>query len=272
MSKKIFDDPAQQLFKPRGRILFLKYFFLVFFIILGVRFWYLQVVQHDYYVKQAENNRVRDIPIPAPRGAILDREGKILVDSSPSYVVVLYQEDMPNRDQTLDVLANKLGADPDSVLKQMAMPGARSRPIAVKNNATPADRAWVEAHEYEHPELKVELQPQRVYPHGEVLAHVLGYIGEIDEDELREPEHAYCKPGDLIGKFGIERTYNKMLMGKEGSKRVVVDSRGRVIEELGIIEPVPGQDIITTIDLDMQMTAEEALTASGLNGTVVIND
>src|SRR6185436_4535497 len=102
MSKKIFDDPAQQLFKPRGRLLFLKYFFVVFFIVLAVRFWSLQVVQHDHYIKAAENNRVRDIPIPAPRGSILDREGRLLVDSSPTYTVVLYQEDMVNREETIN--------------------------------------------------------------------------------------------------------------------------------------------------------------------------
>ena len=119
MSKKIFDDPAQQLFKPRGRILFFKYFVLVFFIIIGVRFWFLQIVRHDHYMKQAENNRVRDIPIPAPRGSILDREGRVLVDSSPSYAVVLYQEDMVNREETINLLVNKLSVDPESLLKQM---------------------------------------------------------------------------------------------------------------------------------------------------------
>src|SRR5438477_11160329 len=133
MSKKIFDDPAQQLFKPRGRILFLKYFVLVFFIIIGVRFWYLQVVQHEHFVKQAENNRVRDIPIPAPRGAILDREGRILVDSSPSYAILLYQEDMVNREESINILVNKLGADPESLLKQMESPGSRSRPILAQS-------------------------------------------------------------------------------------------------------------------------------------------
>ncbi|MEW6730733.1 MAG: penicillin-binding protein 2 [Acidobacteriota bacterium] len=272
MSKKIFDDPAQQLFKPRGRILFLKYFVLFFFVILGVRLWYLQVIQHQHYVKQAENNRVRDIPIPAPRGTILDREGRVLVDSRPSYAIMLYQEDMVNREESINILVNKLGTDPEALLKQMEMPGPRSRPIMVKTNATPSDRAWIEAHEFEHPELKVELQPQRKYPHGEVLAHVLGYVSEIDEDELREPEYDYCNSGDIIGKAGIERTYNKMLMGKEGSRRVVVDSRGRVIQELGVIPPIPGQDLVTTIDLDIQMTAEQALTGTGLNGTIVITD
>src|SRR5215470_12464913 len=132
MSKKIFDDPAQQLFKPRSRLLFLRYFMLLFFVILAVRFWNLQVIQHEHYLKAAENNRVRDIPIPAPRGAILDREGRILVDSSPSYAIMLYQEDMVNKEETTSILVNKLGADPESIYKQMETPGSRSRPILVK--------------------------------------------------------------------------------------------------------------------------------------------
>jgi penicillin-binding protein 2 len=271
--KRVLDDPAQQLFKPRERILFIKYFCLIFFIILGVRFWFLQVVNHDYYVKQAENNRIRDIPVPAPRGAILDREGRILVDSRPTYTIVLYQEYMANREDTLNIIVDRLAVDSrEALLRQMAAPGSRSRPIVIKTNATPADRAWVEAHEYEHPEFKIELQPQRVYPHGEILAHALGYIGEISDEQLRDPEYDYCKPGDTVGQAGLERQYNKLLMGKEGSQRVLVDSHGRIIEQLEEIPPVPGQDIVTTIDFDLQKVAEEQLTATGLYGTVVVND
>ncbi len=272
MSKKVFDDPAQQFFKPRGRILFLKYFVAAFLIILGVRFWYLQIVQHEHYVKQAENNRIRDIPIPAPRGSILDREGRILVDSRPSYALMLYQEYIENREETIIILVNKFGVDRAWLMRQLEAPGSKARPVVVKNNVTPADRAWVEAHELEHPELKIELQPQRRYPHKEVLAHVLGYVGEISEDQLREPDFDYCKPGDIVGQAGLEKSYNRMLMGKEGSRRVVVDSRGRLIQELEVIPAIPGQDIVTTIDLDIQMVGEKALADTGLYGSVIVND
>lgn len=271
MSKKIFDDPTQQLFKPRGRILFFKYFMLLFFIILGVRFWFLQVVQHDHYLRAAENNRIRDIPIPAPRGTILDREGRILVDSRPTYTLKLYQEDMQNREETLKVLA-RFDVEAETVIKQMNIPGSRSRPVPVKINATVADRAWVVAHHYEHPELKIEVDPQRVYPLGEVLAHALGYTGQITEDQLREPIYNYCHPGDVIGQAGLEQTYDKILRGAEGSRRVLVDSRGEIIEELESIPAIPGRDLVTTIDLDIQKVAEAQLTESGFLGTVVIND
>lgn len=270
--KKIFDDPTQQLFKPRGRILFFKYFVLLFFIIIGVRFWFLQVVNHEHYVKAAENNRVREIPIPAPRGTILDREGKILVDSTPTYSIMLYQEDMVDKETTIEILTKRFALDRNYVVRMMNAPGSRTRPVAIKTNATISDRAWIESHEFEHPELKIELQPQRRYPLGEVLSHVVGYVGEITEEQLRDPTYEYCRPGDTIGQAGIEQSYNKILMGKEGYRRVLVDSRGRVLQQLEEIPPVAGQDIITTIDLDIQMVAEEGLKATGHYGTVVIND
>ena len=270
--KKIFDDPTQQLFKPRGRILFFKYLVLLFFIIIGVRFWFLQVVNHEHYVKAAENNRVREIPIPAPRGTILDREGKILVDSTPTYSIMLYQEDMVDKETTVEILTKRFALDRNYVVRMMNAPGSRTRPVAVKTNATISDRAWIESHEFEHPELKIELQPQRRYPLGEVLSHVVGYVGEITEEQLRDPTYEYCRPGDTIGQAGIEQSYNKILKGKEGYRRVLVDSRGRVLQQLEEIPPVPGQDIITTIDLDIQMVAEEGLAATGHYGTVVIND
>ncbi|MBK7994175.1 MAG: penicillin-binding protein 2 [Blastocatellia bacterium] len=270
--KKIFDDPTQQLFKPRGRILFFKYFVLLLFIVIGVRFWFLQVVNHEHYVKAAENNRIREIPIPAPRGTILDREGKILVDSTPTYSIMLYQEDMVDKETTIEILTKRFALDRNYVVKMMNAPGSRTRPVAVKTNATVSDRAWIESHEFEHPELKIELQPQRRYPLGEVLSHVVGYVGQIAEEQLRDPAYEYCRPGDIIGQAGIEQSYNKILMGKEGYRRVLVDSRGRVLQQLEEIPPVPGQDIITTIDLDIQMVAEEGLKATGHYGTVVIND
>ncbi|MCS6885173.1 MAG: penicillin-binding protein 2 [Acidobacteriota bacterium] len=270
--KKVFDDPAQLFFKPRGRILFLKYFIVAFIIIIGVRFWYLQIVQHEHYLKQAENNRIRDIPIPAPRGSILDREGRILVDSRPSYSLMLYLEYAQNIEETTSILINKFGIDQDWLNRQLQAATSRSRPITVKNNITAADRAWIEAHELEHPEFKVELHPQRRYPHKEVLAHVLGYVGEISEEQLRSPEFDYCKPGDIVGQAGLEKTYNRILMGKEGSRRVIVDSRGRWIQELEVIPAIPGQDIVTTIDLDIQLAAEKALSDTGHYGSVMVND
>src|SRR5262249_39213743 len=127
--------------------------------------------------------------------------------------------------------------------------------MVLKENATIQDITWVEAHTLEYPELRVELQPQRFYPLGTVLAHVLGYVGEISPTQLESPEYKDkgFRPGDIIGKGGLEQYYDEFLRGKPGYRKVIVDSRGRVQTELETVQPQAGQDLVTTIDLDLQM-------------------
>jgi penicillin-binding protein 2 len=250
---------------------------LVVFVVLGVRFWGLQVVNHESYAIQAERNRTRDIPIPAPRGNILDRNKKILVDSRPTFSLKVNREDLKKHElkELLDILHEHLGVDPDYAAQQINDPLApKSRPVTIKPNLTDSDRAWVEAHELEYPELYVDLEPQRIYPLGPVLAHVLGYVGQISPGQLNAklPEFAGASSGDIVGQSGIERSHNQLLMGREGTRRVIVDSAGRFVDELERIEPVPGQDLITTIDLDLQQLAEEQLAATKLKGTIVLLD
>jgi penicillin-binding protein 2 len=260
-----------------ARLSTIQYVALAIFLVLGVRFWVLQVVHHDSYEKAATENRIRHIPIPAARGNILDRDGRILVDSRPAFNLIVNREDLKkqNLDELLGILRENLGIDPEWAKGQINDPLApKSRPVVVKQNLTEADRAWVEAHEFEHPELHVELQPQRVYPLGPVLGHVLGYVGEISASQLEAelPEFSGAKSGDVVGQAGIERSHNQTLMGQEGSRVVVVDSRGRFVEEVERIEPIPGQDLVTTIDLDLQNVAEQYLAATKLNGTAVAMD
>jgi penicillin-binding protein 2 len=130
--------------------------------------------------------------------------------------------------------------------------------------ASESDLAWVEAHEYEYPMIRAEAAPQRVYNHGQLAAHALGYVGEVSPEELKKPNGEFSKEkgyrlGDIIGKFGIERKYNDILMGKDGERHVLVDSRGRIQPgaEIELIEPIPGRDLYTTLDLDIQKVAEE---------------
>jgi penicillin-binding protein 2 len=247
--------------------------------LLAVRFWMIQVVEHDLYLAESERNRIRDIPIPAPRGNILDRNGRILVDSRPSFSLKVHREDLRGHDldALLGTLQASLGVDPGYAKQQLNDPTApKSRPITVKQNLTEGDRAWVEAHELEYPELHVEPEPQRSYPLGKTLAHVLGYVAQISPDQLHAepaiPEFEGARSGDVVGQAGIERSHNQLLMGREGSQRVVVDSAGRTVEVLERIEPIPGQDLYTTIDLDLQTIAEEQLAATGLKGAVVVED
>ena len=147
--------------------------------------------------------------------------------------------------------------------------------MVLKENVDMHDITWVESHSLEFPELRVELQPQRFYPLGTTLAHVLGYVGEISPKQLEDPEYQEkgFRPGDIIGKGGIEQYYDEYLRGRPGYRKVLVDSRGRVQSELEVVQPQSGQDMITTIDLDLQLEAEKRLADSPTKrGTITAMD
>jgi penicillin-binding protein 2 len=246
--------------------------------ILGVRLYYLQLVKGDYYAEKAENQRVRLIPIPAPRGAILDRDGKILVDSRMTFNITLANEPLKKIDITERVGDYALGLSLGRQFLVERINFIKKQPefetMVLKENATMQDIVWVESHSLEYPELRVEQQPQRVYPLGKVLAHVLGYVGEISPKQLEKEEFkGKFRPGDVIGKGGLEQYYDEFLRGRDGYRKVIVDSRGRVQSEIEVVPPQAGQDLITTIDLDLQMVAEEKLAATPTKrGTIIAMD
>jgi penicillin-binding protein 2 len=257
------------------RLHMIQYLILAIFVALGIRFYVLQVSRHDDYVARAENNRIREIPILAPRGNILDRNGIVLVDNTPAFNVVVMPEDITNKVETIRTLVENLGVDRDEIVTHLNDPlRPKSLPILVKQNASDADRAWVSAHELEHPEITVEPQPQRQYRFRKTAAHMLGYIGEISPQQLELPRYqeAGYKSGDIIGKGGIEAVYDKLLRGMDGKRRVMVDSKGRFVAELERVEPVKGQDIITTIDLDIQRVAETQFEEKHATGAAIALD
>ena len=247
--------------------------------LLGARLYYLQIVKGEYYSERAENQRIRLIPIPAPRGAIFDRNGKILVDSRPTYNVTLANEPIKKIDVTerIDDYAMGLNLEAEFVKERLAyikkQPGFET--MVLKESATIQDITWVESHALEFPELRIELQPQRYYPLGTILAHVLGYVGEISPKQLERPEvrEKGFRPGDIVGKGGLEQYYDEFLRGKPGYRKVIVDSRGRVQSEIEVVPPQAGQDLISTIDLDLQMEAERQLAESATKrGTIIATD
>jgi penicillin-binding protein 2 len=262
-----------------ARIWAIQIIAFVLLTLLGVRLYYLQITKGAYYAERAENQRVRFIPIPAPRGAIFDRNGKILVDSRPTYNVVLANEPVKKIDLStrVDDYASGLAMDRQFVVERLNMIKKQNdfETMVLKENATMADIAWVEAHSVEFPELLVELQPQRFYPLGTVLSHVLGYVGEISPAQLENPEmkEKGFKPGDIVGKAGLEQYYDEYLRGRPGYRKVIVDSRGRIQSEIAKVEPQAGMDLVTTIDLDLQMAAEQQLENSATKrGTVIALD
>jgi penicillin-binding protein 2 len=247
--------------------------------ILAARLYYLQIVKGEYYSGRAESQRVRYIPIPAPRGAIFDRNGKLLVDSRPTYNIVLSNEPLKSvkASERVEDYAKGLNLERQFVIERLNLIKQQNEfeTMVLKENADLRDISWVEAHALEFPELRVELQPQRFYPLGTTLAHVLGYVGEISPKQLEDAAYRDkgFRPGDIIGKGGLEQYYDEYLRGRPGYRKVLVDSRGRVQAELDVVEPQSGQDLITTIDLDLQLEAEKQLAESATKrGTVIASD
>ncbi|HEY2848222.1 MAG TPA: hypothetical protein VGI80_10420, partial [Pyrinomonadaceae bacterium] len=271
-------DHVQNLAARIGTIQILVFILLAG---LGVRLYYLQMVKGDYYAERAENQRVRLIPIPAPRGAIFDRNGKLLVDSRPTYNVVMSNEALkPIKDHILDRVddySKGLHLDRQFVVERLNLITKQNDfdSMVLKENVDMADISWVESHLLEFPELRVELQPQRYYPLGLSLAHVIGYVGEISPKQLEDDEYKSrgLKAGDIIGKGGLEEYYDEYLRGHDGYRKVLVDSRGRVQAELEVVPPQSGQDLVTTVDVDLQNEAEAQLANSSTKrGTIIAID
>jgi penicillin-binding protein 2 len=268
-----FEDTAQNL---RARLSIINVLVVVLLSILAVRLYVLQVAKGKYYADLAQNQRVRLLPIPAPRGVIFDREGHMLVDSRPIYEVILSRQDFKGKELGLLVqpLSEGLGVDQDILRDRFdqvkLLPAFESIPI--KQEATSGDIAWVEAHKLEFPELRVEQQPQRRYPPNGTLAHVLGYVGEISPEQLDQQTYKDkgLKPGDIIGQEGVEKVYDDYLRGKDGYRKVIVDSRGHIQSEVERVEPQSGQDMVITIDMDLQLAAEEQLRKSPQGRGVII--
>jgi len=275
-------DATEDLRQAGLRLQIIYYLAIAIFGVLIGRLWYLQVINSQIFSERAEANRVRILPIPAQRGTIFDRNGKVLVTSKLSYNIVLSRKDVKSSEfpQLANLLSENLGIDREWLSKRLedAKYEAQYESIVVKELASSYDLSWVVSHQYEYPMIRAEEAPQRVYRYGLWAAHAIGYVGEVSPTELKNPNGPFSrergyKLGDVIGKFGIERTYNDILMGKDGERRVLVDSRGRIQQDLERIEPVPGRDFYSTLDLDIQKVAEEqADTMPAGRGAVAVMD
>src|SRR6266568_3825754 len=249
-----------------------QYIILGIFLILAYGLWRLQVMQSDYYSLAAEKNRIRNVPVLAPRGKILDREGRTIVDNYPSFSALLLRDSSRDLVGDADLIAQGLHLDANEVKARIrrfaSMP--QYQPIFLKEDITPDELQFIEAHRNELPELDTIMAHRRLYPRNGFMAHLIGYVGEVSEDMLNQPQFELYNSGDVVGISGVERQYNTLLMGKNGSRQALVDSRGREVERLGETDAVPGKQLRLTIDIDLQIAAEEAL--AGKNGAIVAMD
>ncbi|HME36674.1 MAG TPA: penicillin-binding protein 2 [Candidatus Sulfotelmatobacter sp.] len=254
------------------RLTVAQYIILGIFLVLAYGLWKLQVMESGYYASAAEKNRVRNVPILAPRGKILDRYGRIVVDNYPSTTALLLRDSSRDLAADADLIAQGLHLDPNEVRARIrrfaSMP--QYQPIFLKEDITPDELQFIEAHRNELPELDTIDAARRLYPRNGFMAHLIGYVGEVSEDMLNQPQFELYNAGDVVGISGVERQYNTMLMGTNGSRQALVDSHGREVGRLGETEAVPGKPLKLTLDVDLQIAAEEAL--GDKNGAVVAMD
>ena len=245
---------------PQERLAAASYVIVGMLALLLLGFWKLQVIDSDKYGVMAERNRVRSIPIIAPRGRMLDRDGRVLVDNYPSFSVLLLRDDQEQVDKNLPAIAEGLGLSLDDLKEQLentkALP--KFQPIVIKPEATPADVAFIESHRADIPLLEMLMVHRRRYLPGGFMAHASGYVGEVSEQQI-EASNGKLRPGDIAGKSGLERQYNDLLVGTDGMRRVIVNSIGKEVGRLSQQEAVPGKQIQLTIDYDLQEVAEKGL-------------
>lgn len=255
-----------------GKIAFFQYLAVAIFLFLIAGFWTLQVRNPQIYNEAAERNRIKSLPILAPRGKILDRDGRVIVDSHASKSLILSREIL--KPDHLRPIAQGLNMDYGQLQARLERFKSRPKyePIIIKDELTPGELAFVESHRDvdTFPEMELVAAQRRLYPQNGIAAHVIGYVGEINETELNAPEFIKYDQGAIIGKAGIEREYNDSLMGVDGQRQVVVDNMGRERQMLGIKAAVPGKNLQLTLDLDLQVVAE--MTLDGRKGAVVALD
>ena len=257
---------------PAAKLSALQYVVVAVLLVLVAGLWRLQVVGKENYRALAEANRVRKVPILAPRGRLLDREGRLIVDNYPSVSCFLVHEQGRDLDADLPVIARGLNMGVDQIQAAIKKYGISSKyqPIPLKQDITPDEEEFIEAHREELPELELINEQRRLYPRDGFAAHLIGYVGEVSEDMLQQSQYAYYEPGDVVGRSGVEETYDQLLRGTDGSHDVLVDSHGREVGTLGNEPAVPGKDLKLSIDLDIQRAAENAM--GDRNGAMIAMD
>jgi len=242
------------------------------FILLFLRLVYLQLIRGEEYRLKSEKNAVRLKSIKSSRGLIFDRNRRLLVDNRPSFNLKIVLEDAGEVKKTVKKLADLTGISFDELMDTIkhAGRGAFYRSVVLKTDISRDQLAVVESHKFDLPGVHVDIEPTRHYIYSRTAAHLLGYLGQVNPSELKTGKFPNVRSGDSIGRYGIEKSFEKYLQGKRGGKQIEVDASGRTIKVLKTVPPVAGRDLILTLDLGLQRTAENLL--KDKNGAVVALD
>lgn len=257
--------------QPPRRLAILSTVIAVLIGVLAVRVWQLQVLQGARYLRESDENRVRDYTVAAPRGIIYDRKGRPLVTNRPAFTVAVLPLELRDPRAVLPRLASILGITVDEIRQRIEASRVRPfEPVRVRRDAGPRVVAMIEENRLDLPGVIILTEPVRLYLHAELAAHLLGYLGEVAPDELAVRRGEGYALGDLIGKAGVERAYEAILRGQDGRLRMEVDALGRPLRVLQRVAAVPGRAIALTIDLDVQKVAYQALVRTGLEAGAVV--
>ncbi len=262
-----FDPISAEVFDRRFRTVTLCV--IVILATLVLKLWFLQIVYGPSYRTQSENNRIHLQKTPPFRGMIFDRNGKLLVDNRPSYDLYIIPEEVQDRERLTESLTLLIGLNPELVEGRLKRVSRRYpfKPILVKKNISRHELAVIETNLFSLPGVMIQVKPQRHYLYGKLASHLIGYLGEISENQLKSGKYPDNASGDLIGKYGVEGKWQKFLNGLSGGKQVEVDAAGRKLKVMSRKQPVPGLNLSLTIDKDLQLLADKCL--EGNKGAIV---
>jgi penicillin-binding protein 2 len=246
------------------------------FVLFFVGFWYLQIVRGPYYDVLARENILKEYPLPAPRGLILSRTNKVLAENRLSHNLFITPRMSKNLQNTLQFLSGVLVMTPDDLKRIIEKEGSlRSlRPVLVYQDLSLPQLAYIAARKIEYPELDIKQETKRSYNYDELFSHAIGYVGEINDDQIKIKEFPGAEKRDYVGQSGLERYYNSLLMGKNGFERKVVDSHGAELKEFSSNHPdrqnaIPGKILKLSLDYEMQKAARDAFVNDNKNGAAV---
>ena len=254
-----FDQEITETLSQRFGIF--RFFVLLFFLIIFVRLFYLQIIRGNYFFDLSENNRIKIQEIPAPRGIIYDRGGRVLANNTASFDISLLYSGTSQLSASLPLLNKILNIKPEEIIKKVknSIFFPRFKPIKIKLDVSRKELSSIEFHKLDLPSVVVEFFPKRNYPLKKDLSHIIGYLGEINESELSRVEYSEYTPGDFLGKSGLEKVFELTLKGDPGWLQFEVDSLGRKKRVLSSSNPVSGKNLFLTIDLDLQVFSDQAL-------------
>lgn len=253
-----FQDKNKDL---QQRIKYLRTFIILLFALILFRGWHMQIINGDYYKRLAENNRVRTATISPLRGIIYDRHGEVLAKNAPAFNLGIVVADVKNLHRTIKKIAPIIGLS-ETDIKERIESGKNLdpfSPVIIKEGLSIKEVALIESQGWDLPGVGIIVEGKREYPNKSIAAHLIGYVGEITQSQVKDEEYASEPLGRIIGQNGIEKVYDRFLRGGVGKKNIEVDAAGHERRVLSIIEPLSGDNIILSIDLNLQKVAEESL-------------